>query len=573
MANNGQTTATAAESAPQAWHLAFLLVLGWVARYWHFLDFGWYEDDLTIIPAAVEMNARQLWEHVFVYITHLYGHGRPLSDSLIYVLSNLGYRLAGIPGIYLVGYLIFAGNILLFYFLVRRVGGVTLAFLASLAYVLFSADTTQAFHTHSLGAQPSITLLLIAFHLYLSEHRLAACLVAGLILFSYESPFLVFLGAPLLADRPWRSTWRPMLAHVMILFAMLAGATALRVAIGEERVTEIGFPAVLIVPLTHMVQGPLVSLGTYAYRPIQALLGAPLQGFLFGVGTMVAVALLVRRLPSPAGVPVRQLLRDPRHIRETVEASPPLARLLRLLIAGMIMLVMAYPLTFTVRAYAISGRDTRVHLAAVVGAAVVIGVGLVLLLALADAFRRRVAAEWLIGLLAGFLVAYGFVIQQDYRRAWTYQQELWTRVLRLVPDLEEGTTILVDPQGLKDVRQIGANTWNLPRILDQILEFPEAWSEPSRVYRLAPGWEGLLAGENGTFVLDGSTTVAPPSLYKEVSPASVVLLTAGDNGLQRHAVTLKLASGQFELKPLGRPTTNSFSKGFLHRYLILDAEP
>ena len=33
------------------------------------------------------------------------------------------------------------------------------------------------------------------------------------------------------------------------------------------------------------------------------------------------------------------------------------------------MLILAYPLTFTVRAYAISGRDTRVHLGAVLGAA------------------------------------------------------------------------------------------------------------------------------------------------------------------------------------------------------------
>ncbi|MCJ7511425.1 MAG: hypothetical protein MUO23_00475, partial [Anaerolineales bacterium] len=452
MGNDGQASAPGAESAPQTWHLAFLLVLGWVARYWHILGFGWYEDDLTIIPAAVEMNARQLWEHVFVYITHLYGHGRPLSDSLIYVLSNFGYRLAGIPGIYLVGYVIFAGNILLFYFLMRRVGGATLAFLAALAYVLFSADTTQAFHTHSLGAQPSITLLLIAFHLYLSDHRIAAYLVAGVILFSYESPFMVFLAAPLLADRPWRRTWRPLFAHGMILFAMLAGATAIRVAIGEERVTEIGFPAVLVVPLTHMLQGPLVSLGTYAYRPIQALLGAPLQGFLFGLATVAAVALLVRRLPSSAGVPVRRFLGDLRHARQTVEASPPSARLLRLLVAGLIMLMMAYPLTFTVRAYAISGRDTRVHLAAAVGAAVVVGVGLVLLLALAESFRRRAVAEVLIGLLAGLLVAYGFMIQQDYRRAWAYQQELWTRVLELVPDLEEGTTILVDPGALTDVR-------------------------------------------------------------------------------------------------------------------------
>jgi len=46
---------------------------------------------------------------------------------------------------------------------VRRVWGAGLAGLAGLAYALFAADTTQAFQTHSLGAQPSITLLLLAY--------------------------------------------------------------------------------------------------------------------------------------------------------------------------------------------------------------------------------------------------------------------------------------------------------------------------------------------------------------------------------------------------------------------------
>ena len=37
--------------------------------------------------------------------------------------------------------------------------------IGALVYCLFSADTTQAFITHSLGLQPSLTLLLLAFHI------------------------------------------------------------------------------------------------------------------------------------------------------------------------------------------------------------------------------------------------------------------------------------------------------------------------------------------------------------------------------------------------------------------------
>ncbi len=557
----------------QPWLVGFLLALAWIARYWHFLGFGWYEDDLTIIPAAVQMNAIDLWRHVYVYITHLYGHGRPLSDSLIYLFSNLGFRLAGIPGIYVIGYLIFACNILLFYFLVRRAGDATLAFLASLAYILFSADTTQVFQTHSLGAQPSITLLLIAFHLYLSGHRVVSYLVAAVILFSYESPFMVFLAAPLLLPTAWRKTWKTWLVHGAILCAMLAGATLIRFAIGEERVTEIGFPRMLTVPLTHMIQGPIVSLGTYAYRPFQAVLGAPPQAFLVGFGVLIAVVALLRRLPAPAAQQVGALLADRRGARRILQSAPEMARLLRLLVAGFVMLAMAYPVTFTVRAYAISGRDTRVHLAAVVGAALVVGVGLTLLLNLAESLRRRYLAELAIGGLTALLVAYGFVIQRDYRLAWVYQQDLWTQVLRLVPDLEEGMVILVDPDGLSDVRQIGANTWNLPRVLDQILEFPAEWRDPPRVYRLAPDWEKQLAAPDGLFVLDGTTTVAPPSLYQEISPSVVVLLTPGTDGLQRHVPNLQLSSQRFDLMQPGPSTLDTFGRGFLYPYLILEGNP
>jgi hypothetical protein len=95
--------------------ISFLAITQWVARYWHSGRFGWYEDDLTIIPRAVQMTNAELWAFVSNYIINFYGHARPLSDSLIYLLSHSGWKLGGMWGAYWIGYGIAVLNASLFY--------------------------------------------------------------------------------------------------------------------------------------------------------------------------------------------------------------------------------------------------------------------------------------------------------------------------------------------------------------------------------------------------------------------------------------------------------------------------
>ena len=67
------------------------------------------------------------------------------------------------------------------------------------------------------------------------------------------------------------------------------------------------------------------------------------------------------------------------------------------------------------------------------------------------------------------MTGYGFIIQRDYVNAWQYQRAFWTELLPLIQDAGDYNVILVDPQALKDTRQIGANYWNLPRVLYQLV--------------------------------------------------------------------------------------------------------
>jgi hypothetical protein len=316
-----------------------------------------------------------------------------------------------------------------------------------------------------------------------------------------------------------------------------------------------------------MAQGPLVSMGTYFYRPIQTLLAINPEILIAIALTAPVLAFVLLRLPQESGLLLRSLLGKIRRPAAIRDLPPQTQKMMRLGISGLLMLVLAYPLTFTIRAYAISGRDTRVHFAAVLGASVVWGCFCWFLLAFAEAQRRRWLAALPIAALLGFLVGFGFLVQKDYARSWSLQRAFWTDVLRLSPDLEEGTVILVQPEGLVETRHIDANTWNLPRILDQILVLPEAWGEPPRVFRLRPGWEERILAEDGSFVLNGGTVAAPPSLYTEVTSDRVIFLDWQGDELIRRTEPLLLGEAELALKPIGI-AAQGIGRGFLYPYLV-----
>jgi hypothetical protein len=139
--------------------LVLLAVVFWVVRYWHSSHFGLYEDDITIIPGAIAQQSGDLLRSIWDSTISFEGQGRPLHHGLIQFLSKFGYSLNHLQGLYWTGYTITLINIGLFYWLMVRVAKRNFALIAGLCYVLYSADTTQAYLTLSLGVQPSLTFL------------------------------------------------------------------------------------------------------------------------------------------------------------------------------------------------------------------------------------------------------------------------------------------------------------------------------------------------------------------------------------------------------------------------------
>lgn len=561
---------------------ALLVAAFWIVRYWYSSRFGLYEDDFTHLFAAASLTFREALAFAFdpSRIATLAGQGHPLHYTFMYLLANLGWSLAGIQGAYVVGFAVEAVNIVLLVTLFRGIHGFALATLGGLAYILYSADTTQAYLTFSLGLQPSLTLMLVSCHAYLSRRRWLAYPTAFLILLTYETTYPVCFAFPLLSPSPSDRSRRQVLQHVAILGALMAAVIIWRITAGDDRVSGLSLSEALLTPFVHVAQGTLVNLGTFLYRPYQVLRGLQADVIVLTLLATAAAAFVMSRLPLDTPEAVRQyILRNristsrPRRRADLAltwaSIPPPIRDLARLALGGILMLALAYPLTYTVRAYAISGRDTRVHAAGVLGASLLVAALLLAALWFAESLRRRRVIAFAVAAWLGLLSGYGFLIQRDYIRAWDLQRSFWSELLPFLPDLDDGTVILVDPDGLEDPRQIGANYWNLPLILNQLYRFPDDWESPPAVYRLADTWSHFIMTPGGTLVIDDTSVFAPPSTYRKVDAEDAILIETRGDHFAREGSILLGQGGRVPIRELPPKWSEPpFPAGPLYRFMV-----
>jgi hypothetical protein len=253
---------------------------------------------------------------------------------------------------------------------------------------------------------------------------------------------------------------------------------------------------------------------------------------------------------------------------DSISIPNSMVSVFKALSTGLVLLLLAYPLTFTVRARAISGRDTRVHFAAVVGAAIVIGCVCLLILLISTAYRRKMIGSIVLAFSFALLMGYGFVVQKDYEDAWKYQKTFWTEAVRLIPDVKSGTVIIVEPQAFEDTVQIGANIWNTPRVLEFLYNFPAEWEEPPRLYRLISGWQNNLIQDGFTLKLDENTTLSPPTLHRTVESTDIIFLQVRSDRLTRRLEPLDIDNLEFPVKQASSFGEPPFEKGILFDVII-----
>ncbi|MDJ0582862.1 hypothetical protein [Crocosphaera sp.] len=553
----------------------FLAIITWIAHFWHFASFGLYEDDHLRVSTAMGMAGRQVLNFVLNKFLNPSNGGRFLHDGLIFIFSYLGAKLGGLYVTYWIGYLIILINVFLFYTLLRRLYSQTLfALMGALAFSLFPADLTQPFLTHLLGIQPSLTFLLIAFHCYISSHKSISYILIFASLLCYEIFYPVFWAAPLFKNKWDLKLKKELLRHTLVLIFILAFMVIVRKLSGESRVSNLNTLWAIRTIIEHMVMGPIMTMSMFLYRPIQTLLALNKELLVLLPICWIGISWFLSRQTLSLLQVKTGLGNSSQYIY--LEIPKFFKDIGKLTLLGLILLLLAYPLTLnpSYSAFSITGKPARVHTAAILGASILCACIGYILMELANSYRKKRLAT--IG-LAGFftlLIGFGLIVQQDYKLSWNYQRAFWTDVIRLCPDMDQGTVILVE--GVNTNRNWLAIRPYFPAMtaaLTKIYRFPYRENSPE-MFLLKPNWQTSVALDKGVFQLDNSNVKlrgfkANRKDYSLVIDSSDVILLENENGkLVRRVDPLVISNQEFSLKNPKMSKLPQLSKGTVYRYLI-----
>ena len=151
--------------------------------------------------------------------------------------------------------------------------------------------------------------------------------------------------------------------------------------------------------------------------------------------------------------------------------------------------------------------------------------------------------------------------------AWELQQRLWAGIVRSVTDMEDGTVMLVDPKGLIDTRYVGANTWNLPLVLQYVYELPIEWESKPTVHRLVPDWR-----ERSLHYPLEIKAVTHKWGYEVVPWDKALLLRTSSGEAVGRFEDVEIQQERFKLNQMLSPELSACQSGYLYDVLILSTE-
>lgn len=549
--------------------LLFIAIIIWIAHFWHCGSLGLYEDDYNRVNRVVEISG---WELANFILKSSAVQGRPLHDGLIYLFSFLGFSWAGLTGIYWLGYLIVTLNAFLYFFLLKRLYNQPVFFITgTLAFALYPADTTKAYITHSLGVQPSLTFLLIAFHCYLSRKTLLSYLIISCSIFCYETFFFVFIIAPFLRkNKVSFNLFKKLIKHTFILVIIFICVIIWRKLSGESRVADLSLITALFTPIYQTLVGPFVSISTFFYRPWQTLLR--LNGELLIFTPLIFIVLFYILFKLKLNIYQQKIVSSKAFL--FIKDVDLVSSIKKLTFIGLVTLFLSYPLTFTVAATEISGRNSRVHAAAIFGASILIACGCSILFYLANIYQKKNLATIILTSFFTLLIGFGLIVQHDNQRSWQYQQKFWTDVINLSPDLTDEVVILVDAPHLSWGQQLHPFDWTMPSILEHIYNFPKDWKYPPKLYLLNQDWKNKIIANTSQDQFDLNNDNGALFFYypwepkRLVDSSQIILLEEKNHKLTRRTTPLIIKNKKVILKQFSDSSNYSFEKGYLYNYLI-----
>jgi hypothetical protein len=478
---------------------SFIIFLTWISRFLLSNSLGLYEDDWHFSGNAITNTFAQNIDRISSAL-FTFWQGRPLHMTFLTFIPFLGAKLGGITTIYLIGFSILSVNACLWYSLLKKITQQPyLPIISTLLFCLYPADTTFNYLQHLIGLQTSLLLFLIAFHLFVSEAsknnltKIFSYVFLTLSLLTYESLFPLFLIAPLLPKN--RSNKKQWFYHIFILVFILVIYFSLRKLAGEQRVNELTLIELIQKLGYQVIVGPFISLKTFFLRLIEVIATLKMQ----------ELAILIISA-SVFFIVIHYLVKNG-YQKDNQKAY---SEIFKFLVIGILMTVLAYPSEFLLSVDMVDGRASRVHFAAALGTTIIVGCLWSMFLV-----KTHHQKQWnrliilLLSIHLSLLFTFALNIQSYYKLSWQYQQAFWSDVLKLAPDFEERTVILVQAPSLPWGKQINPFDWSVPSVLESIYQFPKNWKFKPRLYVINPDldnpnqWKSEMI-KNQQFFLSGN---------------------------------------------------------------------
>lgn len=480
-------------------HAIFLLSFtAWIGLFYFYKKFGLYEDDYGNFPLHFGSNIDQIIQFTVFKLKQWHqGHPMAFMPGLLTFLVN---QVGGLHELYILSFLIILANSYLMYRFLKILFPESEIFAISgaLAFCLFPSDTSKMFLTHSYILQLSLMYLITASILYLKGWIKLSYIVITLSLFTYETAFFVFLGIPLLKYTWDKKTIKKMLLHILILSLIVIAVLFIRKMLGEFRIKQAASDTENIIykiPLSLLI-GPSFNIFLFFRAPVIAVkdwisLYNPYWSeniiILFLLSSAVFF-LYFSRLKSRFVTVVNSESEENKQQNESVPINSTYLffnKIKKIFLAGIILLCLGYIASFThYPPTAIKGRLTSVHLAATFGASIIFACICASVFYIAGYFNKAKAAVILLSLYLSLLIAYQLRVQRDFADSWMLQKKIWSDVIRLCPDVNEGTNIFIlngeNNRWIGGTKYILSFAWSDMVMLSNMFEFPKTWKYPPK---------------------------------------------------------------------------------------------
>jgi hypothetical protein len=534
----------------------------------HFLlvtEFGLYEDDYFYILPHITENFREFAAFFVSTVTHP-PQGRPLFTCLQGALAYFGYHAGGLVFCHLISFVFLWLSAGLLYQLLQKKLSHRAAFLAALLLVLFPLDTSRQILMHQMATVTTTTVLLCAFHLYVTRRFVLSYLVAATLLITYESIFLPFIVAPFLLDDQPRKLVQRFLIHTIVFVAIVGIVFGSRALLGESRALETSSHLADEIPkmVWSCIASPALGIWAIIARPVDALMHSRGEGCIVALLAGLTTFFLLRALwgkgetsdsaPGDVGVlgAAGVFPRD----------SAPRRTVWLILCGGMISWVIVYALDFRPDYYPPGitiGRLSAMHGIAGFGAALVVAAMVSLLIDLVPQ-RLRIGIDIGGALFVAGLAAFGFHIQDtEYVASWQQQRDFWLGLVPLIQDAQPNDNIVLQIE----YRRHGLIPYTQGFTADEMtvypnLAFPYFVDFPGDRQQ-SPTFHGYadytkIIEENGETIIQ--SPFFSPARFAHIHGNNLILLRAQDGMIHRVQGEVTLGGHTMFARPMGPVTGN-----------------